>query len=100
MIDFYHNYAEGRTRLSGRGSPIELAADIAVCATVIFARTKAASPIAAAKLKKALKAVFDEDSPIWTTEVEKATEADSFSVITLDRREAERQTREDQNADA
>ena len=97
MIDFYHNQAEGKTRLSGSVSPNELAADIAVCATVIFSRTKAASPIAAAQLKKALKAVFGEDSPIWTTEVEKASEADSFSVITLDRREAERQAREAPN---
>ncbi len=94
MIDFYHNQDEGMTRLAGSGSPIELAADIAVCATVLFARTKAASPITAAQFKKALEAVFGEDSPIWTTEVEKASEADSFSVITLDRREAERQTRE------
>ena len=100
MIDFYHNSNEGKTRLAGSGSPFELAADIAVCATVIFARTKAASPIAAAQLKAALKTVFGEDSPIWTTEVEKASEADSFSVITLDMREAERQAREDQDADA
>ena len=100
MIHFYHNEAEPRPRMAASGSPTELATDIAVCATVIFARTKAASPIAAAKLKKALKAVFDEDSPIWTTEVEKATEADSFSIITLDRREAERQAREAQDADA
>ncbi len=100
MIDFYHNSNEGITRLNGSGSPFELAADIGVCVTVIFARTKAASPIAAAQLKTALKVVFSEDSPIWTTEVEKATEADSFSVITLDKREVERQAREEQDADA
>ena len=98
MIGFYHNQDEGKTRLAGCGSPIELAADIAVCATVIFARMKTASPIAAEQLKKALKAVFGEDSPIWTTYVEKASDADSFSVITLDKREAERQAREDPNA--
>ena len=57
MIDFYHNYDEGKTRLAGRGSPIELAADIAVCAMVLFARTKAASPTSAETLKAALKAL-------------------------------------------
>ena len=98
MIDFYHNNDEGKTRLSGIGSPIELAADVALCCATLFTRTKAASPIAAAQLKAALMAVFGEDSPIWTTEVEKASEADSFSVITIDRREAERQTREAPNA--
>lgn len=99
MIDFYHNQAEPRTRMAASGSPTELATDIALCVTALYARTKAASPISAETLKKALLILFGEDSPIWTAEVEQG-EVDACTVLTVDRREAERQARGAQDADA
>ena len=100
MIDFYHNQAEPRTRMAACGSPQELAADIALCVTVLYARTKAASPTSAETLKAALMAVFGEESPIWTAEIEKGSESDVCTVLTVDRREIARQAREDSDADA
>ena len=100
MIDFYHDQDKGSTRMAACGSPQELAADIALCTTALYARTKAASPIAAETLKKALVAVFGEDSPIWTAQVANGTESDVCTVLAVNRREAKRQAREDSDADA
>lgn len=100
MIDFYHDLDKGTTRMAAFGSPAVLAADIAICTSALYARTKTASPTAANTLKRALMAVFGEDSPIWTAEVGKGSEADVCTVLTVDRREAERQAQEAQDADA
>lgn len=100
MIDFYHNPGTGKTRVSGFGSAAELAADVGLCCATLYARTKAASPDAADVLKTALMAVFSEESPIWTVPVPQGTEADKCSVVKIDLSEIERQSREDQDADA
>ena len=100
MIDFYNDKSEGITRLRASGSPMELAADFAVAAATIYSRTKAANTNAAEMLKTLLMTTFGESSPIWTTIVAKASEADVCSVVTIDAREIKRQTREAQDADA
>lgn len=100
MIDFYHNNSKGKTRLLASGSPEELATDFTVAAAIIYSRTKAADTNAAENLKTLLMSVFSEASPIWTAIVHKASVADVSSVVTIDRHEIERQTREAQDADA
>lgn len=87
------------TIVSVSGSQAEIATDIALCATVLYSRTREADPIAALVLKKALMAVFAEDSPVWTAEIAKGAGIDRIQIITGDPRAAKRK-QEGHDADA